>query len=73
MYLPRLRDLRQDKDKTQTEIGALLGLHQTAYSQYERGDQDLPIVLLVKLADYYNTSADFILGRTDDPTPPKRR
>lgn len=72
MYLPRLRDLREDKDLKQTHIAVLLGICQSVYSRYERGFQNIPLEHLVKLADYYNTSTDYILGRTNDIRPYKR-
>ena len=64
-YLKRLRDLREDHDKTQQEIADLLGTSQTMYARYERGANELPIRHLIKLCDYYHVSADFLLGRTD--------
>ena len=62
MYLRRLRDLREDADKTQTEIAQMLGTSQTMYARYERGASELPIRHLIKLARYYHVSADYILG-----------
>lgn len=66
-YIKRIRDLREDSDKTQKEIADVLGISQTMYARYERGANELPIRHLMKLADYYNVSTDFILGRTDEP------
>ena len=66
----RLRDLREDNGKKQSEIAALLNCTQQAYSTYERGERDIPSKVLIKLADYYNTSVDYLLGRTDNPVPP---
>ena len=66
-YIKRIRDLREDSDKTQKEIADILGTSQTMYARYERGANELPIRHLMKLADYYNVSTDFILGRTDEP------
>ncbi|HJC12533.1 MAG TPA: helix-turn-helix domain-containing protein [Candidatus Agathobaculum intestinigallinarum] len=66
----RLRDLREDNGKKQSEIAALLNCTQQAYSTYERGERDIPSKVLIKLADYYNTSVDYLLGRTDNPAPP---
>ena len=71
MYLSRLRDLREDKDMAQKEVAAILGIDQRVYSNYEIGKRDLPIKHLIKLADFYKTSADYILGRTNDVTPYK--
>ena len=66
MYFPRLRDLREDMDMNQTRIAEMLGIKQTVYSRYERGFQTLPTEHLVKLADFYDVSADYILGRTNN-------
>ena len=66
----RLRDLREVNGKKQSEIAALLNCTQQAYSTYERGERDIPSKVLIKLADYYNTSVDYLLGRTDNPAPP---
>ena len=63
MYYPRLRDLREDADKTQKEIAALLGIDQRVYSNYETGKREIPSHTLITLADYYHTSVDYILGR----------
>lgn len=67
MYFQRLKDLREDKDMKQVQIAELLGIQQTVYSRYERGFQNIPIEHLIFLADYYNVSTDYILGRTDNP------
>ena len=67
MYLKRLRDLREDNDLKQIQVAELLGIKQTVYSRYERGFQNIPLEHLLKLADYYNVSTDYILGRTDNP------
>lgn len=64
MY-PRIRDLREDADMTQTEIARLLFCSQRVYSNYERGDLDIPTEILIKLADLHDVSVDYILGRTD--------
>lgn len=61
-YIKRLRDLREDNDKTQQEIADVLGTSQTMYARYERGANELPIRHLIRLCEYYNVSADFILG-----------
>ena len=66
-YTKRLRDLREDHDKTQQEIADVLGTSQTMYARYERGANELPIRHLLTLCDYYGVSADYILGRTDCP------
>lgn len=67
----RLHDLREDHDKKQSEIASVLNCTQQAYSAYELGKLDIPTQVLIKLADYYNTSVDYLLGRTDDPAPPR--
>ena len=58
----RIRDLREDSDKTQQEIADILGTSQTMYARYERGANELPIRHLIKLCQYYQVSADYILG-----------
>lgn len=62
-YQKRLRDLREDHDKTQAEIAKMLGTSQTMYARYERGASELPIRHLIKLADYYGVSTDYLLCR----------
>lgn len=64
----RIRDLREDRDLTQKRMGEILSCSQRVYSNYERGELDIPTEILIKLADYYNVSVDYILGRTDNPT-----
>ena len=66
----RLKDLREDKNLTQQQVSDLLGIQQTVYSRYERGAQDIPVRHLLVLADYYHTSTDYLLGRTNNPAPP---
>ncbi len=61
----RLKDLREDNDLTQMQIAKLLNVKQNTYSQYENEKRDIPIDLLWKLADFYNTSVDYLIGRTD--------
>lgn len=63
----RIRDLREDRDLTQKQISAMLMCDQSLYSKYERGERDIPLVLIIKLADYYKTSIDYLVGRTDNP------
>ncbi len=62
----RLKELREDVDKTQTEIAKILNMSQTGYSQYETETNDIPTDILKKLADYYDTSIDYLLYRTDE-------
>ena len=66
MYLKRLRDLREDHDMKQTDVAGILGIQQTVYSRYERGAQNIPLEHLLKLADYYKVSVDWILERTNN-------
>lgn len=61
----RIRDLREDADLTQREIAEILNCSQRVYSNYERGELDIPTEILIRLANFYNTSVDYILGRTD--------
>lgn len=68
-YSKRIRDLREDNDKTQQEIADYLGTSQTMYARYERRANDLPIRHLVALAKLYNTSTDYILCLTNNPKP----
>ena len=69
----RIRDLREDNDLKQRQIADYLMCDQSLYSKYERGERDLPLIYAVKLADYYEVSVDYLLGRTDIKTPyPKK-
>ena len=68
-YVRILRDLREDADKTQTQIAEVLGTSQTMYARYERGANELPIHHLITLSKYYGVSTDYLLGRTDNPCP----
>ena len=73
MYENRLRDLREDNDLKQKNLAALLQVHQTTYSDYELGRLNIPISILHTLADYYNVSIDYLLGRTNTKKPyPKK-
>ncbi|MBQ7769835.1 MAG: helix-turn-helix transcriptional regulator [Clostridia bacterium] len=67
----RIRDLREDRDMNQTQIAKILNMSQTGYSKYETGENDIPTKSLIQLADYYDTSIDYLLGRTDNPNPYK--
>ena len=64
-YQRRLRDLREDHDKTQQDIADILGTSQTMYARYERGANELPLRHLLTLAENYGVSADYLLGRSD--------
>ena len=66
-HYPRIRNLREDKDLTQTQMGAVLSCSQRVYSNYERGDIDIPTTTLIKIADFHNVSVDYLLGRTNNP------
>lgn len=66
MYFQRLKDLRIDKDKTQKEIAEILFMKQQQYSRYESGERDLPMQSMIILANYYNVSIDYIVGRTNN-------
>lgn len=68
-YKKRLYDIRTDKDLSQNQIAMLLKTTQQQYYKYEKGIQELPIRHLVTLCEFYNTSADYILGLTDEPKP----
>ncbi len=64
-YYRRIKDLREDNDKTQLEIAEYLGMKQPQYHRYETGTRDIPTDILIALAKYYNTTTDYILGLTD--------
>lgn len=66
-YYPRLRDLREDNDLTQEWVASYLGMKQSQYSRYERGLRDVPTDILIRLAQLYKTSTDYLLGLTNDP------
>lgn len=63
----RIRDLREDRDLTQTQVAKILGMSQTGYSKYETGENDLPTAVLIRLAAFYRTSIDYLLNQTDSP------
>lgn len=64
MY-PRIRAMREDRDLNQSKVAKLLGMSQTGYSKYETGENDIPTQVLIKLARFYDTSVDYLLGLTD--------
>ena len=66
MQYTRIRDLREDHDLNQTQVAAILGMSQTGYSKYETGENDIPTSVLIKLARYYQTSIDYLLGETSE-------
>ena len=65
----RIRNLREDKDLTQKQLGQLLNMSQTGYNQYEIGKNDIPTKILIELAKFYNTSIDYLLGLTNEIRP----
>lgn len=67
-YYRRLRDMREDHDLTQRQVAAILQMPQPQYNRYEQGLRDIPTTVLINLADLYETSTDYLLGRTDDPS-----
>ena len=72
-YMVHMRNLREDSDKTQQEIAAILGTSQTMYARYERGANEMPIRHLIRLAKYYDVSTDYLLGLTKEKKPfPKK-
>lgn len=64
MY-PRIRNLREDLDLSQAKVAKMLGMSQTGYSKYETGENDIPTAILIKLARFYGTSVDYLLGETN--------
>ena len=67
MEIKRIRDLREDHDKTQKEISEILNMHRSVYRRYESGERETPAWVIVKLAEYYRVSTDYLLGLSDDP------
>ena len=68
MKYPRVRDMREDRDLSQTQVAKILSMSQTGYSKYETGENDIPTLVLIKLSRFYNVSIDYLLGESDDPT-----
>lgn len=66
-YYQRLKDLREDKEKLQSEIAEILGITQQQYSRYERGLREIPFHHVIALAEYYNISLDYLAGLIDVP------
>lgn len=73
MNTNKLRDLREDRDLTQADIAEILNVNQTTYSRYERGDINIPLDVLIKMALFFDTSIDYILNVTDNKKPYKRK
>lgn len=69
MIYERIRNLREDNDLTQTSIAKYLNITQRAYSRYETGERNIPVEVLASLADYYNTSVDYLINRTNKKKP----
>ena len=71
MYFRRIYDLREDRKKKKKTVAEYLGMNPTVYRRYEKGTRTIPVEAVIKLADYDKLRTDYLLGRTDDPTPPK--
>ena len=71
MKFQRIQDLRNDSDLSQKQISEILHISQRSYSDYETGSRGIPIEMLIRLADYYNTSIDYLVGRTNNKKPVK--
>ena len=71
MKFQRIKDLRIDSDLSQKKIGEILHISQRSYSHYETGSRNIPIEMLIRLADYYDTTIDYLVGRTDNKEPIK--
>lgn len=65
----RIRNLREDRDLTQQQMADYLNIHQTTYSDYEIGHLNIPIIILCRIADLFDTSIDYLVGRTDEIKP----
>lgn len=71
MKFQRIQDLRVDSDLSQRQLGEILHISQHSYSHYETGSRGIPIEMLIRLADYYDTTIDYLVGRTDNKAPVK--
>ena len=71
MKFQRIQDLRVDSDLSQRQLGEILHISQRSYSHYEPGSRGIPIEMLIRLADYYDTTIDYLVGRTDNKAPVK--
>lgn len=71
MKFQRIQDLRVDSDLSQRQLGEILHIIQRSYSHYETGSRGIPIEMLIRLADYYDTTIDYLVGRTDNKAPVK--
>ncbi|MCI9145080.1 MAG: helix-turn-helix transcriptional regulator [Eubacterium sp.] len=68
-YYPRIRDLREDRDLTQTQLVQILKMHKTTYTNYEQGKREPPLEFIVNLAKFYDVTIDYIAGLTNTPSP----
>ncbi len=66
MIYPRIKNLREDYDLTQEQMGEILHVSQRTYSHYEKGDREVPLEMLERMADYYDVSLDYLVGRSDE-------
>lgn len=73
MYFRRIRDLREDRDLTQTAVADYLNMHRSVYRRYESGEREIPVWAALALAELYRVGTDYLLGRTDDPAPPEKK
>ena len=75
MHRNRIKELREDSDKTQSQIAKMLNVAQNSYCNYENGKRDFPVELLIKLSRFYDTNLEYLLGLTDEkaPLPPSKR
>jgi transcriptional regulator with XRE-family HTH domain len=69
----RIRNMREDKDLTQAQMAAYLNIHQTTYSDYEIGNLNIPVAVLSRIADLFETSIDYLVDRTDEQEPYLRK
>lgn len=69
----RIRNMREDKDMTQSQMAQYLNIHQTTYSDYEIGNLNIPVQILEKIADLFGTSIDYLVNRTDEKKPYARK
>lgn len=73
MYFKRLKDTREDKELTQREVAAILNVKQPQYARYESGKNEIPLEYIIKLAQFYNVSIDYLTNLTDESKPYKRK
>lgn len=68
-HFPHIRSMREDHNLTQRQLAAKLNMAQPQYNRYEQGLREVPLTVLIQLADLYDTTTDYLLGRTDNPSP----